>query len=425
MPGASSHPLAGRGAESYLGDMVEPHSATADERPTRPGARLIVGVCLAWAFLGLVWGAQTTMGAILRGVAPVPLGTALRTTFIQTLPWIPVTLAAVALAMRFPLSRTEWKRHLVPHLIAVPVLAFVANVLVVAGYWLSAGMYNGFGALLGQGLLWGTINLHIALLIYAMVVATTQAVLYYQRTRARELQLARIEGQLARARLQALNAQIRPHFLFNTLHTIGQLWRSGRSDDADAVLDQLGSLFSRVQMSTSKLEVPLAEELELVESYLAIEEARFRDRLRTTVDARAAAMSCLVPPLILQPLVENAIRHGVSAISSAGRVGVSAALVNGHLMLTVTDDGPGIGARTSQPGSGTGLRNTRERLAQLYGAAGDLRIESAATGGTTVIVQIPASTQRGAGISDSLQGAGGDAGGFVPDRGSGFPDGRG
>jgi signal transduction histidine kinase len=353
-------------------------------------ARVIIGVCLAWVFLGLVWGAQTTMGAILRGADPVPLGGAIRMSFTQMLPWIPVTLAAIALTRRCPLTRAQWKRHLVAHIAAVPILAFVANVLVVLGYWMTAGMFNGIKALLQQGLLWGAVNFHVALLIYATVVAITQGVLYYQRTRAHELQLAKIEGQLARARLQALNAQIRPHFLFNTLHTIGQLWRSGRSDDADAVLDQLGSLFSRVQSSTSKLEVPLAEELELVEAYLAIEEARFRDRLRTTVNASPGSLDCLVPPLILQPLVENAIRHGVSAVSSAGRVGVSAALENGHLRLVVTDDGPGMAARTAQPGSGTGLRNTRERLAQLYGANAELRIDSPPDGGTRVTVEIPA-----------------------------------
>ena len=155
------------------------------------------------------------------------------------------------------------------------------------------------------------------------------------------------------------------------------------------MLDHLGALFHKVSQSTSRLEVPLGEELALVEDYLRIEQARFRDRLRPTITAPAAAMDCLVPPLILQPIVENAIRHGVSAISSAGRVGVSAALDNGHLTLVVTDDGPGITARTSQPGSGTGLRNTRERLAQLYGADADLRIDSPADGGTTVTVQIP------------------------------------
>src|SRR5687768_2108795 len=111
----------------------------ADRRP-RMGI-VIIGVCLAWVVLGLVWGAQTTMGAILRGVAPVPLGTALRTTFTQTLPWIPVTLAGIALARRFPLSRLAWKRNVVAHIVALPILAFVANVLVVLGYWIGAGMF--------------------------------------------------------------------------------------------------------------------------------------------------------------------------------------------------------------------------------------------------------------------------------------------
>jgi signal transduction histidine kinase len=369
--------------------MPKLHGQDVAHASRAPMGRVVIGVSLVWIFLGLVWAAQTTMGAILRGVAPVPLASAIRTTLIQTLPWIPVTLAAIALTKRFPLSRHTWKRHLLAHGIAVAMLAFVANILVVLGYWVNAGVFNGVGTLLSQGLLWATVNFHVALLIYVSVVAITHAMLYYQRTRAQELMRARIEGQLARARLQALTAQIRPHFLFNTLHTIGQLWRSGRSDDADAVLDQLGSLFTRVQTSTSKVEVPLAEELELVEAYLAIEKARFRDRLRTTVYASPDAMDCLVPPLILQPLVENAIRHGVSAISSAGCVGVSAALDNGSLVLAVTDDGPGFDARSPQPGSGTGLRNTRERVLQLYGSDADVTIETPSSGGTTVTVRIP------------------------------------
>jgi two-component system LytT family sensor kinase len=373
--------------------MDEPRSPTGVRPDSFIGWRVAAGVCLGWIFLGLVLGAQTTMGAIVRGAAAVPLSTALRGAFIQTLPWIPVTLAAIAFTKRFPLSRVTWKRNIVAHLVMIPILAFTANSLVVLGYWASAGKFDGIGTLFRQGLLWATVNLHVAVLIYASIVAITQGVLYYQRTRAHELQLAKVEGQLTRARLEALNAQIRPHFLFNTLHTIGQLWRAGRSDDADAVLEQLGSLFSRVQTSTSRFEVTLAEELELVKAYLAIEEVRFRDRLRTTVQASPAALDCLVPPLILQPLVENAIRHGISAVSSAGRVDIAAGIENGHLRLTVTDDGPGTGSRSPQPGTGTGLRNTRERLTELYGAGSDLRIESPATGGTVVTVRIAATTQ--------------------------------
>jgi len=396
--------LAGRDAGVYLGRMDGRERPDATRHATPAGARVVLlAVCAAWLLLGVVWGAQTTMGAILRGAPPVPLGRALQAALVQTLPWIPVTLAAVALTVRFPLTREWWRRHAPLHVAAALLLAFVANCLVVLGFWTSAGTFSGLATLARQGVLWATVNLHVAVLIYGTVVAITQGLVYYRQTRTRELQMAKLEGQLARARLQALNAQIRPHFLFNTLHTIGQLWRSGRSDAADEVLDQLGSLFSRVQSSTSRFEVPLAEELALVRDYLAIEEARFRDRLRTTVEASPDALDRLVPPLILQPLVENAIRHGVSAVSSAGRVEVSAALCDERLVLTVRDDGPGVGARTPQPGSGTGLRNTRERLAQLYGGAAALRIESGAAGGTVVTVELP-----GAGRGTSGDGTSGD-----------------
>ncbi|HJU66500.1 MAG TPA: histidine kinase [Gemmatimonadaceae bacterium] len=325
----------------------------------------------------------------MRGGTPVPLERALQSSLVQSLPWVPVTLIVIAMALRFPLSRETWRHYLAIHLLAVPIVSFIANVLVVLGFWITMGQFSGFGALVQQGITWATIQLHVALLIYGMVVAMTQGVVYYRETRARELQLARMEGQLARAQLQVLTAQIRPHFLFNTLHTIGQLWRSGRSDDADAMLDHLGSLFHKVQHSTSRPEVPLAEELELVRDYLKIEQARFRDRLRTSVQASPESLGALVPPLILQPLVENAIRHGISAAATAGCVDVRALVEDSRLRLTVRDDGPGVNARPLQPGSGTGLRNTRERLAQLYGNAAELDINGGSGGGTVVTLAIP------------------------------------
>jgi len=358
-------------------------------------ARVIGGVCAAWIVIGLLIGAQGALGSTLSGEQPMTLAAAVRGAMIQVLPWIPVTLAVIALTVRFPLGRERWTRHALVHLAAAPVLAFAANVLVVLGYWIVSGRFEDVATLARQGAFWAAMRFHIALLVYAGIVALTQGAMYYRRTRARELQLARVEGQLARARLQALTAQIRPHFLFNTLHTIGQLWRSGRSDDADAVLDHLGSLFHKVQHSTSRAEVPLAEELELVREYLAIEEARFPDRLRTVVRAPDDALDCLVPPLILQPLVENAVRHGVSAISSAGVVEVLATRENGQLRLTVRDDGPGPAQASARPGSGTGLRNTRERLEQLYGAGASLDVRDAAGGGTLVTVEIPLARNGG------------------------------
>ena len=351
--------------------------------------RIALSVCALWLLIAILWGAQTSIASSVTGSQPITLMQGVRSALQQVLPWVPVTLAVIALAARFPLSRQNWPRYALVHLFAAAVLAFVANVIVVLMYWASTGTSGSLTSLMRDGAIWATARFHIALVIYASILGITQAVLYYRRTQARELQLAKVEGQLAEARLQALNAQIRPHFLFNTLHTIGQLWRSGRSDDADAVLDHLGALFHKVSSSTSRFEVPLSEELELIRDYLAIEEVRFADRLRPAVTAPADTLDCLVPPLILQPIVENAVRHGISAVSTAGMLEVSATRDGSRLRLTVRDDGPGISIATKHPGTGTGLRNTRERLAQLYGDRGMLSIAEAPGGGTIVTVDIP------------------------------------
>jgi signal transduction histidine kinase len=355
----------------------------------RIGGRLVLGVCLGWATAGVLLGAQTALGSNIAGDTVVPLRRAVTDALGQTLPLIPVTLAVIWLTVRFPLTRERWRRHAPIHVAALPLLSFAANVLVVVGFWVRRGTFRGLDVLVQQGALWGAVNLHITLLIDLAVVGVTSWVLHLRAARARELQLAQLEGQLARAQVQALNAQIRPHFLFNTLHSIGQMWRSGRADEADAVLDRLGGLFHRVQRSTSRFEVPLADELELVREYLAIEQVRFRDRLHVTICAPDEALDWGVPPLILQPIVENAIRHGVAAVSTAGKIEVAATIRDERLRLSVRDDGPGVDAPSAQRGSGTGLRNTRERLAQLYGPDGALNIASGESRGTTVTIEIP------------------------------------
>jgi signal transduction histidine kinase len=348
-----------------------------------------LGTVVGWTVIGIVWGAQNALGSALGNGRPLPLGGAIAEALRQTLPWIPVTLAVIALTIRFPFAPGDWRRPALVHALAAPALAFAANVLVVLGYWISNRRFAGFASLARQGALWATLRFHVALVIYLSILGITQAVLYYRRTRERELQVARLEGQLSRARLDALTAQIRPHFLFNTMHTIGHLWRSGRSDEADAVLDHLGALFHRVQQCTSRQEVPLGEELELVREYLAIEETRFRDRLRAEIAAAPDTLDCLVPPLILQPIVENAVRHGFSAVSNAGTVEVTATLAGGRLVLRVRDDGPGMHAPSASRGTGTGLRNTRERLDARYGTSARLDLAAGPGGGTVVSIEIP------------------------------------
>jgi signal transduction histidine kinase len=363
-------------------------SEAADGLRLRP-AWIVTGVSGAWLLVGVVLGSQTALGMTMQG-SPVVLGDAIRTALVNNLPWIPGTLVAIVIADRFPFTRRRWLRVLPIHLAAVPVVSWIANLGVVLGFWWMSGSFGTPAALARQAAFWATIRLHVAALVYGATVALTHGWAYLRDARHREVRVARLETQLNRARFQALNAQIRPHFLFNTLHTIGQLWRSGRDVDADAVLDRLGSLMHKVRATTSGNEVPLADELELVRDYLAIEQTRFHDRLTTVVDAPPETLECLVPPLILQPLVENAVRHGIAAVSTAGLVEVRATRADDRLRLTVRDDGPGMDATSPSPGTGTGLRTTAERLAQLYGDAGRITVQSETGKGTTVHLDLPA-----------------------------------
>jgi len=354
-------------------------------------------VVLGWTVVGLVSGAQASLAAALQGQPAAPLfaaiGDALRHQF---LPWIPATLVAVALAERWPPTRGTWSRRLWIHALAIPATAVLTNVLVVASYWVRQGTFRGPMALLEQAAFWSLMRLHVATLVYVATVASTVGIRSWQRLQHRQLELARLEAQLANARLQVLSAQIRPHFLFNTLHAIGQLWRSGRSREADALLDHLGALFQRVIATTSRPLVPLAEELAMVRDYLAIERARFGERVGHEIAASSSALSCLVPPLLLQPIVENAVKHGLSLTPRGGTVRVEAGVDGERLMLRVCDDGAGPGGAVAPPetaGTGTGLRNVRERLAVLYGARFRLDIAPGQGGGTEVSLELPRSAE--------------------------------
>jgi LytS/YehU family sensor histidine kinase len=296
---------------------------------------------------------------------------------------------AIALAGRFPLTRATWRRNVAIHLLAVPATAFLTNLIVVLVYWARSGEFRGMGTLLYQAGFWGLVRLHFAALFYAAAVAATLGLRSWRDLRRREVELARLQAQLSEARIQALSAQIRPHFLFNTLHAIGQLWRSGRATEADAMLDHLGALFQKVIASTARTQVPLADELAMVRDYLAIEEARFGERVQSRVDAPAATLACLVPPLVLQPLVENAVKHGLSPSAAGGTVWVVARIEGARLLLTVRDDGAGPNGGATV-GTGTGLSNVRARLQGLYGDRQDLSTAPAPDGGTIVRLELPA-----------------------------------
>jgi LytS/YehU family sensor histidine kinase len=190
--------------------------------------------------------------------------------------------------------------------------------------------------------------------------------------------------------LQALKMQLHPHFLFNALHSISALVHSD-PDAADKMIARLGD-FLRLTLDTAAAqEVPLRQEIEFLNCYLEIERIRFRDRLTTSLDVDPQALECRVPNLVLQPIVENAIRHGVAPRSAPGRVEVHAERRGGALRLQVRDNGRGLPADgvCATKGGGVGLSNTRARLQQLYGGAFVFEIENDPAGGVVVTLEIP------------------------------------
>jgi two-component system LytT family sensor kinase len=225
------------------------------------------------------------------------------------------------------------------------------------------------------------------LLVYFAIVAVFHAISFAEKYRERELAASRLEGQLTLAQLEMLKAQLHPHFLFNTLNAISALMHRD-VDAADRMITMLSDLLRLSIDKDDRHQVPLQSEIEFLERYLAIERVRFRDRLAVDIDVEPECLRAQVPKLILQPLVENAIRHGIAMRSAAGRVAVRARRQGERVVLEVADDGPGLPARRALR-EGIGLGNTRARLEQLY--PGDHRFElgTAETGGMKVVMEIP------------------------------------
>ncbi|MEO8295672.1 MAG: histidine kinase [Gemmatimonadota bacterium] len=228
------------------------------------------------------------------------------------------------------------------------------------------------------------------LLAYAAVVGIVYATDFYRRFRERELFASQLSAQLARAELHALRMQLNPHFLFNAMNTIAMQVRQSSNDDAVRMLAGLSDLLRYMLEDSRPAEVPLSEELGFIERYLAIEQVRFQDRLKVEMDIDPAALDAIVPTLILQPLVENAIRHGISRRAQAGRLVVRGFRNDDELTLQVEDDGPGtLSGITPDPGTGLGLRNTRARLQQLYGSAQSFELTDNPAGGAIATVRLP------------------------------------
>lgn len=220
-----------------------------------------------------------------------------------------------------------------------------------------------------------------ALAVYAIIAVVCVAFALHGCAR----DATRLEGQLFAARLEVLRAQLQPHFLFNALHAISALI-DVRPHDARRMLTRLAELLRAAVEFSDAREVPLTRELEWIEQYVELQQIRHEEQLNVDVEVAPDAMRAMVPPLVLQPLVENSIKHGVEQRAGGGRIAIAATRDGDTLTLRVRDDGPGPGHSSS---NGVGLRNTRARLETLYGPTASVTLRAAEGGGAEAIVTIP------------------------------------
>jgi signal transduction histidine kinase len=347
---------------------------------TRGVLRWSLLLAVAWTLIGLLslvqWWAQAG-----RGLGPYPGPSRVARLFLDIWLWAAYTPAILWLAARFPLEeRRAWAQRLPVHLAAALGTALLdAAAFILVQPALGPHPSPGYLGFLSTGAM-------LSVLSYTAVLALGHALRYHRLWLERQVRGAELERQLALTRLQALTAQLRPHFLFNALHTVGALVRAGESQTAIRTLASLGDLL-RLSLRDGLPEVALRDELAFAARYLEVEGTRFRGRLDFRLKVAPAVEGALVPRFLLQPLVENAVRHGIEPCAAPGHVEIRVQREGGALSIEVRDSGPGLGA--SEPGGGVGLANTRERLRRLYGARQRLELEPVPGGGTRVRIELP------------------------------------
>jgi two-component system LytT family sensor kinase len=343
-----------------------------------------------WIVLGLVMAAEVFIAQQVWD-KPVTWGLALRRSFKEMLAYAICTLAVLWLCGRLRHEVGHRARWFFVHMLGAVTFSVthvaLVSLLQAGERSVQTGDILTFNYLFGKLLVSYTFS---NIFKYWIIVLGYLGWHFYKAYRERERQASALATELVQARLQALRMQINPHFLFNTLNTISALIHEN-PNAADLMIVRLSQLLRRTLDRSDAQEVPLREELEFLRSYLEIEQMRFPDRLTVTFDVEPKTQDMLVPHLILQPLVENALRHGILPREEAGRVEISAHLVNGEqLELKVRDNGNGFRAASDSPGrEGIGLQNVRSRLVQLYGDTQQFEIGNSPGGGVEARILMP------------------------------------
>ncbi|HEX6044568.1 MAG TPA: histidine kinase [Pyrinomonadaceae bacterium] len=351
-----------------------------------------IAIVAIWAMLGVIYA-----GPIYLEVRSEGMDHAAWRVFswgiLTWLAWAPLTPAIAWFARRFSLVGATWKKSLLIHLPAF-VLMSMAHSAAATAITLTIKPFDNMGD--SPMSFWPrfvsrmTGSFGSDLLVYGAVAGICYALDYYRKYREREFVAARLESQLAQAQLESLRMQLHPHFLFNTLNSIVGLVRDNRNQAAINMLVGLSDLLRHTLEHSSRQEVELREELNFIKLYLSIQEMRFSDRLRIELDIDPATSKALVPNLILQPLTENALRHGIGRTAGSGLLGIRSVAEDGNLHLTVYDNGAGLPDDWQLKGSaGIGLANTAARLQQLYDDDHQFDIRNRDSGGVEVMLVMP------------------------------------
>lgn len=305
--------------------------------------------------------------------------------------WAAVAPLVAWMGTRVPVMRGNLLRSVPTHLGAALGLGLVSTVLIVILFVVTDAAPEEMAAVPVWGLILfvSTWQLTINLLSYAAILGGSYAIDFYRRYQERELAASRLSQQLANAQLQALRMQLNPHFLFNAMNTVAMMVRKQENDAAVRTLAELSDLLRYVLEDTRSHEVPLRQELDFVRQYLALEQVRFHDRLNVRIDAPEDTLDARVPNLLLQPLVENAIRHGIARSAAASTVEIIVRRANGQLAIEVLDDGPGLPNIPTTAGGGLGIHNTQERLKQMYGDQQEFHLRSREDRGAAASMRLP------------------------------------
>jgi two-component system, LytTR family, sensor kinase len=353
----------------------------------RRSVRLAI-IWIGWTLVGLFFTSQILVSyAYMKN--SIPFAKALFWQMSICYLWALATPLVFWLARRFRIERQHWLRRILLH--AVVGLVLVST--------MSGVHYPIFMPFIGyrNDMSWFGVfknvffNLDRQLAIYWLLVMMSHALNYYNSFRQGQFQSAQLRTQLVQSQLEALKMQLHPHFLFNTLHSISALLNKD-TEAARRMISRLGDFLRLTLENAGTQEVTLQEEMEFLNSYLEIERIRFQDRLTTNVEVDPRMLDVRVPNLILQPIVENAMRHAVATHTHAGRIEITAMARNGCLRIQVKDNGPGLAAdqvSVNQIGKGVGLSNTKARLECLYGSEHLLELANDPNGGLVVTLEIP------------------------------------